>query len=203
MGYRVRVLSTSDQHIPLIKLEDALKRDNLEAKFEVDPGQEASWEQITLCHIDGTAISSIERNPVIPGSLGEAEIEEFGEEIEGERPENAVAWLKDYFERVRTIYALQVLNGTYVGNGWDILGCAKGAIWNFAPSILQADAEGFSNEDGYHILWQFSDQVKGGWAMGVLSDAKWLHFQMDLGNRKHRDAFCKGQVPSGCKIITK
>jgi hypothetical protein len=33
--------------------------------------------------------------------------------------------------------------------------------------------------------------------MGVLRDGEWVHFQMDLGNRKHRAAFRRGEVPEG------
>lgn len=42
-------------------------------------------------------------------------------------------------------------------DGWDALDAVKNRIWSFAPSILQADNEGFSNEDGYHVLWQFTE----------------------------------------------
>jgi RNA polymerase sigma factor (sigma-70 family) len=59
--------------------------------------------------------------------------------------------------------------------------------------------QGFSNEDGYHILWQFSDSVDGEWWMGVLQDGRWQHFQMDLGNRKQRESFFQGQIPDGTK----
>ena len=69
------------------------------------------------------------------------------------------------------------------------LSAVKNRIWSFAPSILLADNEGFSNEDGYHILWQFSGSVNGPWWMGVLCDDHWRHFRMDLGNREHREAF--------------
>lgn len=201
MGYRIRVLSTSDQIVPVARLNNALTRDKFEAVIKCDPGAELTWEQIELAHSNGPAIALIERNVVLPGSLAESELAEFLEEMEDERPASAVTWLKSFFPRVRTIYALQVLNGTYVGNGWDILGCVKGAIWNFADGIIQADAEGFSNEDGYHILWQFSDSVKGYWAMGVLKDGKWIHFRMDLGNRRHREAFLNGHVPRGIPPI--
>jgi hypothetical protein len=33
--------------------------------------------------------------------------------------------------------------------------------------------------------------------MAVLRDGKWIRFQMDLGNRKHRKAFLAGKVPDG------
>ncbi len=69
-----------------------------------------------------------------------------------------------------------------------------------APSILQADSEGFSNEGGYHILWQFNDSVEGPWWMGVLRDGKWTHFEMDLGNQKQRESFLLGLIPEGSRL---
>jgi hypothetical protein len=36
--------------------------------------------------------------------------------------------------------------------------------------------------------------------MGVLKDGEWVHFQMDLGNKKHRAAFLRGEVPEGVEI---
>ena len=89
----------------------------------------------------------------------------FIEEIQDYKPASAVAWLAKFLPSVRSIYAFQLLRGTDHKNGWDILGPVKNSIFDQATGIIQADGEGFSNEDGYHILWQFSDSVKanGGW----------------------------------------
>jgi hypothetical protein len=108
--------------------------------------------------------------------------------------------LLNYFPGVRCIYAFQVLSGTYQRNGWEILGAVKNRIWSAAPSILQADNEGFSNEEGYHILWQFSDSVEGDWWMAVLHDGQWNPFRMDLGNRNQRESFFRGQIPNDAKL---
>jgi hypothetical protein len=62
---------------------------------------------------------------------------------------------------------------------------------------LQADGEGFCDEDGFTILWQFANKATGEWNVGVLKDGHWVHFEMDLGNEQHRNAFLSGQVPSG------
>ena len=77
----------------------------------------------------------------------------------------------------------------------------KSGIWSFAPSIIQADNEGFTNEDGFHILWQFGESVDGPWWMGVLCDDQWRHFQMDLGNRQQRERFLQGQLPEGVELV--
>jgi len=68
-------------------------------------------------------------------------------------------------------------------------------------AILQADGEGFTNEEGFHILWQFSDSVSGPWNMGVLQDGTWHHFKMDLGDPDHRAAFMAGEVPADLTAV--
>ena len=98
------------------------------------------------------------------------------------------------------IYAFQLLSGTDIRDGWDALHALKSYIWKQVGGILQADLEGFSNEQGQHILWQFSEKVDGEWDMAVLDrDGKWVSFTMDLGNLEHRRAFLDGKVPSGAK----
>ena len=75
------------------------------------------------------------------------------------------------------------------------------AVWRHAGGILQADGQGFSNEQGYTILWQFGETAKGLWNVGVLVDDRWVHFEMDLGNEQHREVFCRGQIPVGVKFL--
>ena len=159
MGYYVRVLSTSSDCIPLSVLQSTLEKDKLRATLSTDDGASDDWTQLILSHADGREIASIERNLVQDGSLGSDELAEFADEMADRKPSNAAQWLLDYFPRVRCIYAFQVLSGTDHKNGWEILDAVKNRIWSCAPSILQADNEGFTNEDGYHVLWQFSDSV--------------------------------------------
>ncbi|WP_367873296.1 hypothetical protein [Luteolibacter sp. Populi] len=199
MGHYIRVLSTAADCIPLEALQGAIKDSNLLATLAVEAGDSRAWEQLVLSHSDGREIASIERNPVEEDSLGSEELEEFAEEISEAQPTSAARWLLDYFPRVKCIYAFQLLSGTDHLNGWEIFGTVKDRLWSNAPSIIQADNEGFSNEDGYHILWQFSDSVEGDWSMAILKDHRWIEFQMDLGDSKQRAAFLRGEVPDGVK----
>lgn len=200
MPYRVRVLTTSADRIPLGELQSAIDAEKLSATIEVEAGTPDQWEQLVLKHVDSTEIAVIERNVVEDGSLGAEELEEFSDEIADCKPESAVRWLLNYFPHVRCIYAFHLLSGKDHKNGWDILAAVQNRIHSFAPSILQADLEGFTNEDGYEILWQFNDSAKGTWWMGVLRDGVWVHFRMDLGNLKHREAFFRGGVPEGVEL---
>ncbi len=162
MGYRIRVLGTSES---LVGLED-LRLAAAPAVLEGEGGD--AWEALVLKHPQGVEIAFIEKNVVVDGELGAEEIREFGEEVSYYKPDSAANWLKQYFGKVKVIYAFQLLSGTEVADGFRRLHAVYGAVWHIAGGILQADAEGFSNEDGCTILWQFSDEVEGKWNCGVL-----------------------------------
>jgi hypothetical protein len=196
MGYYVRVLSTSAGCVPLSQLQAALDKNQLNGVLTVAEGSDEDWTQIILSHVSGRDITSLERNVVQDGSPGSEELAEFAEEVVDCKPPSAAKWLLEYFSRVKCIYAFQVLSGTDEKPGWEILDAIRDCIWSAAPAILQADEEGFSNEDGYHILWQFNDSVDGPWSMAVLRDGQWKEFEMNLGDRKQRESFLQGEVPS-------
>ena len=67
---------------------------------------------------------------------------------------------------------------------------------------MQADHEGFTNEAGFHILWQFADSAEGEWDCAVLDGLDgWKKFTMDLGDKKQRIEFQNGQVPTQAIIL--
>jgi hypothetical protein len=160
------------------------------------------WMQLVLRNSGGAEIALVERNPVFPGELGEEELAELIEEIKEEKPFSAARWLEQYLPRVKVIYAFQILGGAYVNDGWEAVHALQAFIWTKCGGILQADGEGFSNEDGYCILWQFSEEVTGSWNMAVLNEAEqWIRFEMNLGNRQQRVAFLEGRLPKGVTIL--
>lgn len=107
-----------------------------------------------------------------------------------------------FFEKVKVIYAFQMLTAAYYNGNYDILNSIRTKIWNRTGGILQAEGEGFSNEDGYHILWQFADDVTGEWSCAVLdSSGSWTNFVMDLGDTTQRTEFQGGSVPKKAKLL--
>jgi hypothetical protein len=181
VGYYIRVLTPSADCASFAALAKAAGSVEIERN-----GDESDWTEIRFGE---SAV--VERNLVEPGSLGAAEIEEFLEALEGARPERGARWVRDYLATVKTVYAIQIL-----GDYSDLIGDLKTAVWHDVGGIFQADLEGFSNEEGYAVVWQFSDGVEGPWHMAVLDEHdKWIEFEMDLGNREHRAAFLRGEVP--------
>jgi hypothetical protein len=201
MGYRIRVLGTNALRPPVTSLRESLKDSNSRAVVKVETGQGDNWEQLVLSHPRGPEIALIECNPVVEGELGEEELAEFISEIEHYQPLSAVLWLKKYLPRVKVIYALQLLSGTEVDDGWNAVHTIQGKIWVHSGGILQSDSEGFTNEDGYHILWQFNDKAAGRWKMAVLEQSGWIAFEMELSNLAQREAFLEGRVPQDARLL--
>jgi len=84
--------------------------------------------------------------------LGEEELHEFISELQYAKPKSAAKWLKNYLPTVRVIYAFQILFHTNKEDDWKVVHTVQGNIWNTLDGIFQADGEGFSNREGYHIL---------------------------------------------------
>jgi hypothetical protein len=196
MGYYIRILGTNLAEIPIQRLKESANPALIDSDDKGD-----SWQQLLLRHPAGPEIAVIEKNPVVEGELGAEELEEFLDEVTDYQPASAVSWLLEYLPKVKVIYAFQLLSGTEVDDGWSRMHAVYDTVWKIAGGILQADGEGFSNEHGHTILWQFDDTARGDWNVGVLLDGAWKHFQIDLGNQEHREAFWKGEIPAGVKLL--
>jgi hypothetical protein len=195
MAHYTRVLSKDELFPSFEELEELIRAGHPEYKLTIESGEEEEWESLLLSGNDEVEVAVLERNPVFDGSTGQDEIADFVEELQGCRPESGVAWLDAYLAEVRTIYAFQHLQGSDTEEGGNVLHALRSALWERGDAIIQADNEGFTNEDGYHVVWQFSDSVSGPWNMGIYKDDLWHHFKMDLGDPDHRAAFLAGEVP--------
>jgi hypothetical protein len=196
VGYYTRVLTQHPYCIHFNNLVAHIDREGWRAELVIEDGTPTNWEQLALSHTGGDEIAIIERNSVENSGLGAEEIDEFISEIQACKPKSAAAWLIEYLRSVKTIYSFQHLHGATHSNGDQILRSISNLIWSQGRAILQADGEGFSNEEGYHILWQFPDDVTGAWWMAVLENGHWISFEMDLGSKEQREAFLAGGIPS-------
>jgi hypothetical protein len=202
MGYYMRVFSKGTEPARLSSIRERLAGNGSAAKVLTDDPED-QWEAAVLAHSDGREFAAVERNLVTPGALGANELAEMIEQVSRCEPACAAAWINAYLSSVKTIYAFQVLSAADHGDGWAAIHAAMVACRAVAGGIQQADGEGFSNEEGFHILWQFSDKVSGSWWMAVLDEkGAWVTYQIDLGNKLHRKAFKEGRVPDGVSPST-
>jgi hypothetical protein len=201
MAYYTRVLSKDEEFPSLEELQALLAEHHSSYKLTVEDGEEEEWETLLLSGNDEVEVAVIERSLVEDGSLGQDQIADFLEDLEDCKPETGVAWLKEFLAEAKTVYSFQHLQGSETEEGSNALHALRSAIWERGDAIMQADNEGFTNEEGFHIVWQFTDSVSGPWNMGVLQDGTWHHFKMDLGDPDHRAAFLNGEMPSDLSAI--
>lgn len=201
MGYYTRVLSKDEEFPTRDELAESIRIARPEYKLTIEDGTEEEWDSILLSDNDGVEVALIERSPVADGSFGQDEIADLIEDARDCKPESGVQWLLEYLAEVKTVYSFQHLQGAHTEDGGNALHAIRSALWERGDAIIQADLEGFTNEEGYQIVWQFSDSVSGPWNMAVLQEGTWHQFTMDLGDPDHRAAFLRGEVPDDLATI--
>jgi hypothetical protein len=201
MGYYTRVLSKDEEFPSFDELAEFVRSNHPDFKLTLEEGGEDEWESLLLSSSDEVEVAVLERNPVYDGSVGQDEIADFIEDTNDGKPEAGVQWLHEFLAEVKTVYAFQHLQGSETVDGSNALHALRAHLWDRGDAIIQADNEGFTNEEGYHIVWQFSDSASGPWNMAVLQDGTWQQFTMDLGDPDHRAAFLSGEVPADASPI--
>lgn len=199
MGYYVRILTPSAEPVSAATLRTALRpATRVSVKFS---GQKDAWNSAFIGanpSPDTSPILSLERNQVRPRSLARAELQEFERELKTSLPRSGAKWVRDYLKSVRTIYAIQF--HSHAGAHGALVTKVIEAMRRAAGGIVQADFNGFSNEAGDSVVWQFSEAARGEWTMAVLDEeAEWVSFKMELGDLAMREAFLRGEVPAGTK----
>lgn len=203
MSYYIRVLGTKDPDIHLDEILDALEEEGLKAKFGVtDDEKPEKWTSIEVLNDKEEVLTEIERNPVKAGDFGKEELDEFRETILDFKPASAAGWLKQFFDKVKVIYAFQLLDAALEPENYPVVTTVQSLIWQKVQGILQADDEGFSNEEGYHILWQFGEDADGPWNCAVLNaKGEWENFTMELSDKAQQEDFLNGKVPAGATRV--
>jgi hypothetical protein len=195
VSYYTRVLSKNEEFPSFEELAEFVRADHPSCKLTIEEDEEESWHTLLLSTDSEVEIALLERNAVSDGSIGQDEIADFIEDTADCKPDSGVAWLHEFLADVKTVYAFQHLLGSNSEEGSAAIHALRNFLWERGDAIIQADLEGFTNEEGYHIVWQFADTVSGAWNMAVLQEGTWHHFKMDLGDPDHREAFFRGEVP--------
>jgi hypothetical protein len=171
---------------------------------ELVVGKPKDWRQISVTYPDGSWSFDFERYTVGgPGQWGE-DLGFFRGWLGVVEPSVNTQWLFQYLARVQTVYMFRCSNSA-PQSSLDLVNEIVDSLRHDDENVgghsgvLYAELEGWSNEDGQHLTWEFSDRVSGLWWMALRRDEGWESFQMDRGNRDHRNAFKAGKVPAGCE----
>lgn len=204
MSYYVRVLTPESAPLAADAIRAGLAaRGRDDVTLVVDESEdETDWTAIVVYTKAGEPIGLLTRDGLGDESgLVRDELEDFASELAEALPKSGATWVKQYLKRVTTIYAVQLMAAAFTEDGDGVPGQMLEAIRDEVGGIIQADGEGFSNEDGSQVVWQFDEDVTGPWTAAVLGpDKTWITFEMDLGDPAQRAAFQEGRVPEGATI---
>lgn len=195
MDFCTRVLTKREDAPEFEELAAVVRDGHPYCRLRIESEGEDGWESLLLAGEDEAEIAVIERLPVSYGSSGEDEISDLLEDARGARPESALHWIEEYLDEVRTVYVFHPFYGADTEEGSAAIHALRNFLWERGEAILQADHEGFTNEEGHHILWQFADTVSGAWSVAVLEENTWASFTMDLGDPEQREHFLNGEIP--------
>jgi hypothetical protein len=196
MSYFLRILSPATKPLGVAPVIQRLRDRQLKGIGLACSGPQAAWESLVLRQgQEGNVIAEVERLPVQPGSAGEQELARLMRVAEKAQPLSASAWLASFLPSVRTVWAVSLYNGLNEPGGWEALGAVKDAIWTQVGGIQYVSDEGFTNQDGYQITWEFARGATGTWWMAVMKEGAWTRFEVDLANPVHKAMFLNGQVP--------
>jgi hypothetical protein len=205
MPYYIRLFARFARHVPIESIVASLASRGLpRIHFHVEEGSSNEWTSVLFKNDRGDKICIVERNESGVDGLFDEEVAEFVEILGNCLPRSGADWVASYLTRAEVVYACQFLEaGSSAGEDEVAPHNILWAIKDKAGGIIQADNEGFSNEDGYSVTWQFDDTVSGPWNCAVLTKKdQWTAFEMDLGNRTQRAEFMDGKVPRGTQKIS-
>lgn len=158
---------------------------------------DANWDCIEVTDADGDWAFDLERLSV-ESERGAEELGYFIDELTDVEPAANVQWVAQYLTRVRTIYVFRCTSRFSETAAQEVVNDLLDSFRNDEPyGLTHAEGEGWSNEDGPHITWEFGSSATGLWWMAVRTDDGWDVFQMELGDEEHRRAFKAGEVPAG------
>ena len=201
MSYYVRLFTPSETVIPLSSLRPALREIDPMARVIVEVGDDEQWTElfVRVGADESGDVCTVERLPVGEHG-GRTEIKESKYDISEARPESSRRWVEAYLDKCKTVYVIEMLVRDAATPAGAVFQALRNALWDQLGGIFQADPEGFTNDDGYHILWQFTYRAVGPrWMALPDGNGGWARFEMNLDDAQQRYAFLAGKVPDGVK----
>ncbi len=190
MSYYVRVLTPSAEIVPFAEIQ---KQGNA---IQLISGTDSAWDKIEVYEPRNKLLAVIERLPVSSGSRGESELARLKDSLQGQLPINAREWINRFLSTVVTIYTFQLNTDGIKKQGWQTLGRIQNVLKDTLTGIIQADNEGYYNENGDYILWQMYAGAGGTIPAATLDEnGNWVKFTLNLNNYQAVEMFQQGTVP--------
>jgi hypothetical protein len=178
-------------------LQDAQVDGEIESEEEEYPG---SWTNMTLYLVTGQPVVEIEKFSHDEGTLTEKIQETVRQLLDHEnhvKPASAVKWLCQFMKRVKVIYEFRPMQAINSDAGWEIFNEVWMNLRHTETGIVHLDGEGFTNEEGCQITWEYPGEESGELKVAVLNEKgeEWIEYIIDLANQEQKELFMAGKAP--------
>jgi hypothetical protein len=204
MGFCMRLFAASDRVVPAGELRAPLDERGSDVQLRVAAGADDAWVQLDLTHPDGRGVGLVERYP-LSAADALARVENFlgcGDD-EDHRPASAFEWVRTQAGAVRAEYLVRVhADIDRDPEAADAIDRILNHLTAALGGVTHADLEGFyilAADATWQVTWNphLTAAARGRRRVAVLDGTDWVLFEMDAADRSHREAFFRGEVPTG------
>lgn len=196
MSYELLLFLKTAPALPVSQLHATLP----DCRFVVLDGDEHHWSQLLVLSKQSHEICVIDR---IVRRDKSRQIARLEHELDDCRPRSAARWANSYMHATEHLYGCRHLSFGHTKAFEAVPSSVMWALQTMAGNgIIHADGQGFSNEDGFQITWEWAGGVKGVRQMAVLGPGDhWLSFELDLMDDAQLSAFRAGERPRGVELL--
>lgn len=122
--------------------------------------------------------------------------------VSDKKPSSSVKWVKNFLKKTKIYYEFIPLADLEEDDDWELFSLLYQEAWAGLRGIFQIKDEGFTNESGDLIVWDFPYSAAGKRVAAIRSfTGRWKTFEMDLESMVQRKAFFSGRLPKNIKTI--
>ena len=210
----MRFYGLKDEPISVDQIAGWLQTAFIDGEIESDeedyPG---SWPSLTLFLDNGEPVVEIEKYRVADQAFQDAiqdTVRALLDDKAPVKPASAVKWLCQFMTRVKVLYEFRPMQAVKTEEGWQIFNEVWTNLHKQLPGIVHLEDEGFTNEDGAQITWEYPDEGgehadaaltasenTGELKVAVLNPAgqEWIEYTLSLANQEQRLQFMAGKAP--------
>jgi hypothetical protein len=222
----MRFYGLIDEPISVDKVAGWLQKAMIDCEIESEEGEEdfpGSWSTLTLFLDNGEPVIEIEKYGLAEGNFTSAiqdTVRMLLDDKKPVKPASAVKWLCQFMSRVRVLYEFRPMPAVKTEAGWELFNEVWTNMRGILRGIVHLEDEGFTNEQGAQITWEYPDENDAGTgsdaalhgtiaqaATDKIADEKlkvavldkngqdWIEYLINLANQEQRALFMAGEAP--------
>ncbi|MBU6452224.1 MAG: hypothetical protein KGS72_10625 [Cyanobacteria bacterium REEB67] len=226
----MRFFGLIDEPISVDKVAGWLQKAMIDCEIESEEGEgednfPGCWSTLTLFLDDGEPVIEIEKYGFEEENFTAAiqdTVRLLLDDKKPVKPASAVKWLCQFMSKVKVLYEFRPMPAVKTEAGWELFNEVWTNMRDILRGIVHLEDEGFTNEQGAQITWEYpdaddvdasagSDAALHGTIAQAAGDAMteeklkvavldqngqdWIEYMINLANQEQRLLFMAGKAP--------